>query len=143
MPESFNELKDVKERIIIENDLAYAFPTNMPIVSGHVLIVPKREVRTIDELNEPELRAMLSIMNKLKPVMKKVFNATGFNHAWNEGQDAGQSIPHLHIHLIPRHPGDVGIHEYEPRKFLYRPGVRELSPEEEISQVAKLIKENL
>ena len=143
MSENFNQLSDVKKRIIIENDLAYAFLTNIPIVPGHVLIVPKRAVEKLDELNEPELRAMFSLINRLKPVMKKVFNATGFNHAWNEGKDAGQSIAHLHIHLIPRRPGDAGIFEYEPRKFLYRPGVRETSPEEELKEVAKLIKENL
>ena len=143
MPDSFNELEDVKKRIILENDLAYAFLTNIPIVPGHILVVPKRPVMNLDELNENELRAMFSLIAKIKPALKEAFQATGFNHAWNEGKDAGQSIPHVHIHLIPRRSGDVGIYEYEPRKFIYRPGVRETSPEEELKEVAKLIKENL
>lgn len=63
--------------------------------------------------------------------------------AWNEGGVAGQTVPHLHMHLVPRKQGDEGITEYEPRKFLYRPGSRAESPVEEIREIAKLLKMEL
>jgi diadenosine tetraphosphate (Ap4A) HIT family hydrolase len=53
---------------------------------------------------------------------------------------AGQSVPHFHLHIVPRKQGDEGITEYEPRKFLYRPGSRETTPEEELRAVAEQIK---
>lgn len=69
--------------------------------------------------------------------------AEGFNFAWNEGKDYGQSVPHFHLHVVPRSPGDEGITEYEPRKFLYRPGSREDSPETELAAVAAEIRSNI
>jgi diadenosine tetraphosphate (Ap4A) HIT family hydrolase len=80
---------------------------------------------------------------QLKAALLKVFQAEGFNYAWNEGKLAGQSVPHFHLHILPRKEGDTGILEYEPRKFLYRPGERETSPEQELNAVAELIKKEL
>ena len=131
MPNSFNEIKEIKQRIILENNYAYIFLTNIPIVSGHLLIAPKRVVKKIEELNNEELKAIIELIIEIRPILKKVFGATGFNYAWNEGSDAGQTIPHLHIHLIPRKKGDKGITKYEPRKFIYRPGSRIKIPEKE------------
>jgi hypothetical protein len=75
--------------------------------------------------------------------LKKAFGAEGFNFAWNDGKNCGQSVPHFHLHIVPRKEGDAGVYEYEPRKFLYRPGEREATPEEELKMVAEIIKENL
>ena len=73
----------------------------------------------------------------------KVFNAEGFNYAWNEGVLSGQTVNHLHLHILPRIKNDTGITKYEPRKFLYRPGIRPTSPEQELIEIASLIKNNL
>ena len=78
---------------------------------------------------------------KIVNALKKSFGAEGFNFAWNDGKLAGQSVPHFHLHIIPRKQDDTGILEYEPRKFIYRPGERESSPEEELQSVSRLIKE--
>lgn len=130
-------------REIVRNGLAWAFPTNIPIVPGHVLICPIRHVGSFDELAEEELMAMMELRGRLKVAMQKAFGATGFNYAVNEGAVAGQSVPHLHLHMLPRKDGDTGITKYEPRDFLYRPGSREVSPEEELSAVSRLIKDVL
>jgi len=137
------ELPEIKKRKIIENKLAFAFPTNMPIVPGHLLIAPKRCVAKFEDLTEKEKKAIFDLLKKLKPVLKKVFGAEGFNFAWNEAKLAGQSVPHFHLHVLPRKEGDTGITEYEPRKFLYRPGSREETPEAELLAIAKLIKKEI
>ena len=76
------------------------------------------------------------------PTLYRV-NKEGFNFAWNDGPIAGQSVPHFHLHVLPRKQGDTGITEYEPRQFLYRPGSREASPEAELAAIAKMIQEHL
>ncbi len=127
-------------RIIAENDFAFAFPTNIPIVPGHTLICPKRYISTIDELIDGELRALFALQKQLKEAMILAFDAEGFNYAWNEGELAGQSVKHLHLHMLPRKISDSGVIDYEPREFLYRPGGREISPEQELIAIAQLIK---
>ena len=120
-----------------------AFPTNIPIVPGHALICPVRCVATIEELDEEELAAILQLRLSLKEALTSAFGAEGFHYAWNENDVAGQSVPHLHLHVIPRKKADAGITEYESRKFLYRPGSRTTAPEKELQEVAAQIKKEL
>ncbi len=134
---------EIKAREIIRNEHAWAFPTNIPIVPGHVLICPIRCVASFDALTKEEVSAIFELREKLKTALTKLFQAEGFNYAWNEGKLAGQSIPHFHLHMLPRKTGDTGVLEYEPRKFLYRPGSREESPESELMSVVAQIKECL
>jgi diadenosine tetraphosphate (Ap4A) HIT family hydrolase len=119
------------------------FPTNMPIVPGHILISPIRHVAKFEDLNAEEVNAIFDLFKESKNALVKSFGAEGFNIAWNENKIAGQSVPHFHMHLLPRKDGDTGIMEYEPRKFLYRTGERETTPEEELSEIVELIKRNI
>ncbi len=135
--------QDVKARLVSENDLAWSFPGNMPITPGHMLVVPKRCVARYEDLTSEEKSAVEELRVRLVVVLKKLFGADGFNFAWNDGKIAGQSVPHFHLHIVPRKTGDTGIYEYEPRKFLYRPGERETSPEQELLEVSRLIREAL
>lgn len=137
------ELPDIKAREIISNDLAWSFPTNIPIVPGHVLVVPKRCVAKYGDLSGAEKVAIEDLRMKLVSALEKVFGAKGFNFAWNDGEMAGQAVPHFHLHIVPRKEGDLGIYEYDPRKFLYRPGSREKTPEEELAEVVRIIKKVL
>jgi len=136
-------IPEIKARTIAENKLAWAFPTNIPIVGGHILISPKRCVAKFEDMTKKEVESIFDLLNKLKTSLRKTFKATGFNFAWNEGELAGQSVPHFHLHILPRKNGDAGITKYEPREFLYRPGSREASPEKELLKVSKLIRNNL
>ena len=137
------EIPAIKERMIIGNDLAWAFPTNIPIVPGHVLIAPIRCVALFEDLTDNEKKAIFDLRNKLKQAMIKLFQAEGFNYAWNENEIAGQSVPHFHLHMLPRREADSGTTEYEPRKFLYRPGSREQSPEDELRAISELIRNEI
>jgi len=134
---------EIKAREIVGNDLAWAFPTNIPIVPGHVLIAPRRCVAKYEGLTNEEKNDIEELRLKIIESLKKTFQAEGFNYAWNENKVAGQSIHHFHLHVLPRKIGDEGITEYEPRKFLYRPGSREDTPEDELIEIVKQIKENL
>ena len=136
---------DIKRQpiIIYKDDLVISFRTNIPIVTGHVLVCPARHVEKIDQLSEGEFRAIKDFIIKLKTSLAKSLGAEGFNIAWNEGKMAGQAIDHLHIHVVPRKIGDTGIYEYDPRKFLYRPGSRKESPKEELQEIAELIRKSL
>lgn len=136
----FTTLPEIKKRTIIENDSSFAFLTNMPINPGHTLVSPKRIVATNDELTDQELLDIFELVSQVKKVLKKVYGAKGFNCAWNEGKDYGQSVPHFHLHIVPRTPNDTGVNEYEPRKFLYRPGGRQESPEAELESIATELK---
>ena len=133
-------LPEIKSRKVVENKLAVAFPTNIPITPGHILVIPKRCVARYEDLTEDEKVAIEELRIKVIDALKIVFNAEGFNFAWNDSKIAGQSIPHFHLHIIQRKVGDTGIYEYEPRKFIYRPGEREASPEKELLAVSELIK---
>ena len=108
----------MKARTIIKNDLAFAFPTYIPITPGHTLICPIRCVATVGELTRDELLSIFDLRKALGHALTRTFDADGFNYAWNEGISAGQDVPHVHLHMVPRKKGDAGIYEYEPRKFL-------------------------
>jgi diadenosine tetraphosphate (Ap4A) HIT family hydrolase len=133
----------IQTRVIYKDDLVMVFPTTIPITPGHVLVCTTRHVSVVDDLTNAELSALHSHIVKIKSALRKSFSAEGFNIAWNEGRLAGQSVGHLHIHVVPRTEGDSGVYEYEPRKFLYRPGERETSPDEELEKVATLLRGGL
>ncbi|MBS3148726.1 HIT domain-containing protein [Candidatus Woesearchaeota archaeon] len=134
---------DLSNRLIVESESSFAFPTNIPIVPGHVLVCPRRCVATIEGLSSKEVMDLLSLKGSVADALKRSFGATGFNYAWNEGAVAGQSVPHLHLHVVPRKEGDTGVLTYEPRHFLYRPGSREVSPDAELVSVAQVIRSAL
>jgi diadenosine tetraphosphate (Ap4A) HIT family hydrolase len=135
----FTTLPEIRERIIADNEKAFAFLTNIPITPGHTLIAPKRVVATVNELTNEELGAMHQLLLSVKDVLTEHFGAEGFNYAWNEGKEFGQSVPHFHLHVVPRARGDEGITEYEPRRYLYRPGDRNTSPEQQLAELAQLL----
>lgn len=123
--------------------LVFAFPTYIPLTPSHMLICPIRCVRTIGKLTDKELLALFALREKITAALRHSFGARGFNYAWNEDKVAGQDIPHLHLHVVPRKAGDTGITRYKPCSFLYRPGPRAPSPEEELRRVSELVRHSL
>ncbi len=84
---------------------------------------------------------MFVLVERIKGGLRKLVGAEGFHVVWNDGEVAGQSVPHLHVHVIPRKVGDAGITHYDPRQFIYRPGPRPVSPLWELVDVARGVKE--
>lgn len=136
-------LPEIKVREIIGNQLAWAFPTNIPITPGHILISPRCCVEIHEELTREELLAIMDLAKKIKQALRKTYGAEGFNCVWNEGKLAGQTVPHFHLHIIPRKEGDTGVLGYDPRSMLYRTGDREPTPEDELLIIRDLIRSNL
>lgn len=138
---TFCTSSEVRARTIVREELTWAFPSNTPIVPGHTLVCPARCVATLRELTDQEQHALWQLVERIKLALERCFGAEGFNIAINEGVVAGQTVPHLHVHVVPRKEGDKGIHEYEPRKFLYRPGSRAESTEKELQEFAGTLRD--
>lgn len=96
-----------KEKVIDENDLAVAFYDAYPVNEGHVLIIPKRHVETYFDATQDEKNAISLLLAKAKEKLDERFHPDGYNIGVNVGAAAGQTIFHLHVHLIPRYAGDV------------------------------------
>ncbi|WP_449241061.1 HIT family protein [Desulfoscipio gibsoniae] len=93
--------------IIAENKLALAFFDKYPVNKGHVLVVPKRHVETFFDANWQEIMDINKLIFEVKDILQIRFNPAGFNIGVNVGRSAGQTIFHLHYHIIPRYEGDV------------------------------------
>ena len=78
-----------------------------PVNPGHILIIPKRHFQSIFEINLVEFMELWKALYYAKRMVEKDYESDGYNIGINDGEVAGQSIMHLHIHLIPRYKGDV------------------------------------
>ena len=96
-----------KSDIIVENKLTYAILDNFPVNNGHCLILPKRHFADFFEATEEEIKAIYSLMHEVKEMFDVQYEPAGYNIGINVGVYAGQTINHLHVHLIPRYIGDV------------------------------------
>ena len=109
---------------IIENELAYADYDTYPVSAGHCLIVTRRHIAEYFEATAEEKAAIWELLDAVKPIIDREFEPDGYNVGVNVGSAAGQSIPHLHVHLIPRYAGDVenpqgGVRGVIPHKQKY------------------------
>lgn len=97
-----------KDRIIAENELAYAVLDAYPVTPGHTLIIPKRHTPDYFSLFQPEKNAIDQLLERQREqILKNDKSVSGFNIGSNAGKEAGQTIHHCHTHLIPRRFGDV------------------------------------
>lgn len=111
-------------RTIGANDYAMAFFDGFPISPGHTLIIPKRHIATLFETTAEEREALFDLLAEMRKSLMMDQKPDGFNIGINEGADAGQTVMHLHIHLIPRYTGDIpdprgGIRWIFPDKAAY------------------------
>lgn len=78
-----------------------------PILPGHSLIIPNKHYESLFELSEDEQSEMMVFARKITSVLKTVFNCDGFDWTIQDGVSAGQTVPHLHLHIVPRKPLDL------------------------------------
>jgi diadenosine tetraphosphate (Ap4A) HIT family hydrolase len=109
-----------QERILHRSHLAIALMDAFPVSQGHCLIIPCRHVGSWFDTTQQERRDMIRLLDEARNSIKQRHDPAGFNIGINDGTAAGQTVPHLHVHLIPRYAGDAG----DPRG-----GVRWVLPE--------------
>ena len=98
---------NTKVEFVCENATAVAFFDGYPVSKGHTLIIPKRHVANYFDLSDAEQHGLWQMVNHCKTILEKRFHPDGFNVGINVNEAAGQSVFHVHIHLIPRYKGDV------------------------------------
>ena len=112
------------KKIIHEDQYWVSVYDEFPVNEGHVLIISKRHISDMTELKSNEWAYLHSAIMFIEEYIKEKFNCDGFNIGINQGEVAGQTIKHLHIHIIPRYSGDVedprgGIRGVIPSKQKY------------------------
>jgi diadenosine tetraphosphate (Ap4A) HIT family hydrolase len=110
--------------LLVETATVFSFYDKFPVSEGHSLVVPKRLVSNYFDLSLKEQTACWIVVNKVKNILHEKYNPDGFNVGININEEAGQTISHCHIHIIPRYKGDVenprgGIRGVIPSKKEY------------------------
>ena len=108
------------ERVINDSPYGMVIRDGFPISPGHTLVIPNRHIGSFFELSPDERQSLFDLLDAAKKVLDAEFKPDGYNIGINDGPSAGQTVPHLHIHLIPRYKGD----QADPRG-----GVRWIIPE--------------
>lgn len=111
-------------KMIFETAMSFAILDGFPVSDGHTLIIPKRHTPGFFELSEEEQADCIRLLNKVKVYLEEKYSPDAFNVGINVGEAAGQTVPHVHIHLIPRYAGDVpeprgGVRGVIPDKRMY------------------------
>lgn len=112
------------EKIVARNAHSFTVRDTLPVSPGHTLIVPKRHIASIFEATKDEVSALWDALMLARTQLLMAFSPDGFNIGINDGLVAGQTILHLHIHIIPRYKGDMpdprgGIRWIFPDKAVY------------------------
>lgn len=112
------------DKIVVENDLAFAIYDRYPVSHGHILVIPRRHFSDIFEATPDELRALSELTRRVREFVEEEYAPEGYNIGINKGRAAGQSIMHVHIHFIPRYSGDRrdpkgGVRGVIPKKQKY------------------------
>ncbi|WP_157314457.1 HIT family protein [Chitinibacter sp. GC72] len=112
------------ERIIDRNESGFVIRDGFPVSQGHTLIIPYRHIGSFFELSKPERDDLFDLLDQAKLVLDREFKPNAYNIGINDGPAAGQTVPHLHIHLIPRFEGDMadprgGVRYVIPSKAKY------------------------
>mgnify|MGYP002398777984 CR=1 FL=1 len=108
----FCKLAQGKEAHVAETESLFAVWDKFPASKGHAMIIPKRHIVTMFDMNEQEGKEFPLILNKVKKAIEDKCGEkrpTGYNVGSNNGLSAGQLVMHLHIHVIPRYNGGDGI----------------------------------
>ncbi|OLO39397.1 diadenosine tetraphosphate hydrolase [Alkalihalophilus pseudofirmus] len=112
------------ENILLANELAFAIFDKYPVNQGHILVIPKRHVSDFFDTTSAEREAINELLEDGRVLLEEKFQPDGYNIGINCGETAGQTIFHVHVHLIPRYDGDMdnprgGVRGVIPEKRMY------------------------
>ena len=96
-----------ESEIIVRHELCFARWDKFPVSPGHMLVIPKRHYESVFEATAAEFMAMWDVIGQVKKLIDTEYTPDGYNVGVNVGQAGGQSVFHVHFHVIPRYKGDV------------------------------------
>jgi histidine triad (HIT) family protein len=100
--------KEIPAEIIYEDQQTLAFLDIYPCAIGHTVVIPKKRSSTILDTDDQTLAALFKTVKKVATKLKKALKADGLSIGLNQEEAAGQTIDHIHVHIIPRFKGDKG-----------------------------------
>ena len=95
-----------RDRVVLESEIGLVIRDGFPVSPGHTLVIPKRHVASLFELDQDERHRLIDLVAKAREQLMAEFKPDGMNIGINDGEAAGQTVMHLHVHLIPRYAGD-------------------------------------
>ena len=111
MSRFFAKLTIPKSCIFFETDKSFAFVNLKPVLPGHVLVSPKRVEPELGNLDDDEVADLMITVKKVNKAVMDVFNGTSSTVTIQNGPEAGQSVPHVHVHVMPRQAGDFEVND--------------------------------
>ncbi|AIF84703.1 HIT family hydrolase, diadenosine tetraphosphate hydrolase [Candidatus Nitrososphaera evergladensis SR1] len=96
----------IPARVIMQNDRATAFLDAFPLAAGHTLVVPKAHFQKVQDMDAPDAQAVFDLVYKITARVESAAGTGASTIAIHNGKEAGQEVSHVHIHIIPRKPGD-------------------------------------
>ena len=99
---------EIPSHHVYEDDHTLAFLDNFPHTKGHTLVIPKVHAETIFDLDDAIVPHLYLAVKKVMKILKEKLNPDGFNVGWNHNSAAGQAVPHIHVHVMPRWQNDGG-----------------------------------
>jgi diadenosine tetraphosphate (Ap4A) HIT family hydrolase len=113
-----------RDRLVFESELAFVIRDGYPVSPGHMLVIPRRHVASFFDTTSRERASLLKLLDLARIEIEQQFSPAGYNVGINDGTAAGQTVAHLHIHLIPRYAGDRddprgGVRWVLPEKAAY------------------------
>jgi len=127
---------DIPGRVVEETDHAVAFLDANPLAPGHTLVVPKQHYGRLHDLPDEEAAELFGAVDELAAAVEDAVDADAVSIGINDGEAAGQEIPHTHVHLVPRFDGDGGgsFHTISPRS--------DSPTDEELDEIAAAIRDD-
>ena len=110
MASVFSQIVDgeIPARVVHEDETTFAFLDANPLAPGHTLVIPKEEYERLNDVPEDVAADIYATIHRLIPRVEEAVDAPATTVAFNNGEAAGQEVPHVHCHIIPRFEGDGG-----------------------------------
>ncbi|MFC4540708.1 HIT family protein [Halosolutus amylolyticus] len=99
---------EIPARIVYEDETTVAFLDANPLAPGHTLVIPKDEYERLNDVPGDVADDLYATIHRLVPVVEEAVDADATTVAFNNGEEAGQEVPHVHCHIVPRFEGDGG-----------------------------------
>ncbi|WP_049928153.1 HIT family protein [Halopiger goleimassiliensis] len=124
---------EIPARIVYEDETTIAFLDANPLAPGHTLVIPKEEYERLNDLPEDVAADLYATIHRLVPAVEDAVDADATTVAFNNGEEAGQEVPHVHCHIVPRFDDDGA----GPIHGLF--GAPEDLPDDELDEIASEI----